>query len=118
MVDFGQQVHRVDRAQKVHECWKGPQSFALFVQLNVYVGLGLILGLFSRVALWCGIVLLTFYYLSHPPFIGLKFNLPMEGSYLVVNKNLIEIAAMVVLLLFPTSRMIGIDRLVFKEKNK
>lgn len=90
--------------------------------LNIWgliaIGLGLILGLFSRVALWCGIVLLTFYYLSHPPFIGLKFNLPMEGSYLIVNKNLIEIAAMVVLLLFPTSRMIGIDRLVFKEKNK
>ena len=61
-------------------------------------------------------MLLTFYYLSHPPFVGLKFGLPMEGSYLIVNKNLIELAAMIVLLLFPTSKIIGVDRVIFKNK--
>ncbi len=82
----------------------------------VAIGLGLILGLFSRIALNGGILLLLFYYLSHPPFVGLKYGLPMEGSYLIVNKNLIELAAMIVLLLFPTSKIIGVDRLIFKNK--
>lgn len=82
----------------------------------VAIGLGLIVGLFSRIALYGGILLLLFYYLSHPPFVGLKYGLPMEGSYLIVNKNLIELAAMIVLLLFPTSKIIGVDRMIFKNE--
>jgi len=82
------------------------------------IGLGLILGCFSRIALSGGIILLLFYYLSHPPFVGIKYSLPMEGSYLIVNKNLIEMAALIVLLLFPTSKIVGIDRLIFRRKNK
>jgi thiosulfate dehydrogenase (quinone) large subunit len=83
----------------------------------VAIGIGLILGVFSRISLSAGVLLLLFYYLSHPPFVGLKYGLPMEGSYLIVNKNLIEMVALVLLLLFPTSRIIGIDRLIFKEKD-
>lgn len=87
--------------------------------LNVWgllaIGLGLILGLFTRVALVAGIVLLSFYYLSHPPFVGMKYALPMEGNYLLVNKVLIELVAMVILLFYPTGRFIGLDRLVFKR---
>lgn len=89
--------------------------------LNIWgliaIGLGLILGCFSRLALLSGILLLGFYYLSHPPFIGLKYSMPMEGSYLIVNKILIELSAMVVLLIFPTSKRIGIDRFIFKSKD-
>ncbi|MEZ5197326.1 MAG: DoxX family membrane protein [Bacteroidales bacterium] len=89
--------------------------------LNIWgliaIGLGLILGCFSRLALVSGIVLLSFYYLSHPPFVGLKYSMPMEGSYLIINKILIELTAMVVLLLFPTSMRIGIDRFIFNRKN-
>jgi len=88
--------------------------------LNVYgliaIGLGLILGLMVRPALYGGILLLTFYYLSHPPMIGMNYAMPSEGSYLWVNKNLIEIAAMALLLVFPTSRIIGIDRFIFKSE--
>ena len=75
------------------------------------IGLGLILGSFTRLATISGIVLLAFYYLSHPPFVGLKYVLPMEGSYLVVNKNLIELVALCVLLVFPTGHILGFDRL-------
>lgn len=82
----------------------------------IAIGTGLILGLFSRVAIWSGIVLLAMYYLSHPPFFGFNYALPMEGSYLLVNKILIELVALVVLVLFPTSRRIGIDRLIFGKK--
>ncbi len=84
----------------------------------IAIGLGLILGCFSRIALSGGIVLLLFYYLSLPPFVGLKYGLPMEGSYLIVNKNLIEMVTLIVLLLFPTSKIVGIDRLIFRRKNK
>jgi len=77
----------------------------------VLIGLGLILGSFTRLATIGGIILLAFYYLSHPPFIGLKYILPMEGSYLVVSKNLIELVALCVLLVFPTSYIFGLDRL-------
>lgn len=78
----------------------------------ILIGLALILGIFTRAALWGGMVLLAMYYLSHPAIIGVKYALPSEGSYLWVNKNLIEIAAMAVLLVFPASRAAGIDRFV------
>lgn len=85
----------------------------------IVIGLGLMLGCFSRIAVIAGIVLLSMYYLSHPPFIGLKFAVPSEGSYLIVNKNLIEIFALTVLLVFPTGKQIGLDRFVFKwQKSK
>ena len=89
--------------------------------LNVWgliaIGLGLILGLLTRIALWAGVVLLGFYYFSHPPCIGMSYGLPMEGSYLIVNKTLIELIAMVVLGLFPTGMAIGVDRLIFRKVN-
>ncbi|GAG09256.1 unnamed protein product, partial [marine sediment metagenome] len=42
---------------------------------------------------------------------------PVEGSYLIVNKNLIEMCALFVLTIFPTGTIIGLDRLIFL-KNK
>lgn len=89
--------------------------------LNVWglilVGLALVLGIFTRLALVGGIVLLGLYFLSHPPLIGIKYAMPTEGSYLWVNKNLIEIAAMAALLVFPTSRFLGLDRFIWKWRN-
>ena len=89
--------------------------------LNVWglilIGVSLLLGLLTRPAIIAGIVLLAFYYLSHPPFVGMKYAVPMEGSYLVVNKNLIELLALLVMLAFPTSREFGLDRF-FPKKQK
>ncbi|HUS87250.1 MAG TPA: DoxX family membrane protein [Bacteroidales bacterium] len=81
----------------------------------VVIGLGLLLGCFTRISVIAGIILLGFYYLSHPPMIGFKFSVPSEGSYLWVNKNLIELFALAVLLVFPTGRIIGIDRFIFRK---
>lgn len=78
----------------------------------ILIGAGLMLGSFTRVAAIAGIVLLGFYYLSHPPFVGLTYAMPDEGNYLIVNKNLIEIFALAVLLVFPTGHIIGLDRLL------
>ena len=76
----------------------------------ILIGLGLILGAFTRVAIISGIVLMAFYYLSHPPFVGLKYAVPGDGSYLLVNKMVIEALALGVLLLFPTWKEWGVDR--------
>ncbi len=82
----------------------------------VAIGLGLITGCLTRVAIISGMALLGFYFLSHPPLVGVRYAVPSEGSYLWVNKNLIEIAALFVLYLFPTEREYGIDRLLFGAK--
>lgn len=79
----------------------------------ILVGLGLILGLFTRLSSIAGMVLLAFYYLSHPPLAGLGYIIPSEGNYLIVNKTLIELFAMWVLYLFPTGKFLGVDRFVF-----
>jgi thiosulfate dehydrogenase (quinone) large subunit len=74
------------------------------------IGLGLILGLFEKAAIWCGMTILALYYLSHPSFTGITFAFPMEGNYLIIDKNLVELIALGVLSVFPTSGILGIDR--------
>jgi thiosulfate dehydrogenase (quinone) large subunit len=81
------------------------------------IGLGLITGLLTQIATLGGMVLLAFYYLSHPPLIGVEYAIPSEGSYLWVNKNLVEFFALWVLFLFPTGKMVGLDRFIF-NRNK
>ncbi len=84
----------------------------------MFIGLGLILGLFTRIAAFAGILLIGLYYLCNPPFVGLFYSIPMEGNYLFVNKNVIEMAALVVLLSFPTERIAGLDVIWFRLRNK
>jgi thiosulfate dehydrogenase [quinone] large subunit len=82
----------------------------------ILIGSGLIIGLFTRIAAISGIALLAFYYLSHPPVIGVTYAIPSEGNYLWVNKNLIELLAIWVILLFPTWHVVGLDRFVRRRK--
>lgn len=84
----------------------------------VLIGLGLFIGLFSRPLKIAGMLLLSLYYLAYPPFSGLSINAPVEGSYWIVNKNLIEMAALFVLYLFPSSQVTGIDRYLKKNLEK
>lgn len=93
-----------------------PRALAVVDLVNqwglVAIGLGLILGLFTQAATIAGIVLLSLYYIAHPPLPGLGGALPTEGSYLIVDKVLIEAAALFVLYCFPTGRAVGLDRLL------
>ncbi len=82
----------------------------------VLIGLGLIAGCLTRMASISGMVLLLFYYVFHPPFIGYTYTTPVEGSYLIVNKNLIELFALLVLTIFSTGSIIGLDRFIFFKK--
>lgn len=88
---------------------------ALNVWGLILIGAGLIVGLFTRTAIISGMVLLAFYYLSHPAIIGVSYAIPSEGSYLWINKTLIELFALWVILLFPTWKSVGLDRFVFKK---
>ncbi len=78
------------------------------------VGLMLILGLYTRISAIVGAGLLLLYYLSHPALPGLPQG-PAEGSYWIINKNLIEMVALFVLHQFPTSHIFGLN-LLFKKK--
>ena len=82
----------------------------------IIIGLFLMLGLFSKQVTIAGILLLSLYYLSHPPFFNLDYALPDAGSHWIVDKMLIEILALVILLVFPTGKEIGLDRLIFTKK--
>ena len=73
------------------------------------VGLGLMLGFFTQVASAGGIALLTLFYLSAVPTGGLP-EARMEGAYLIVNKNLIELAALAVVFAFRTGHIAGLDQ--------
>jgi len=58
------------------------------------IGLALLVGIFEKAAAWAGIIMLGLYYLAAPPFPGLEYSIPAEGSYLIVNKLLVELAAL------------------------
>lgn len=107
------------------------------------VGLGLMLGLFTRLSIIGGIVLLAMFYLAAPPWeltfvtpetmeaaifadpsqspwiqfeswlhhaqwAG-KFMIGTEGNYVIVNKNLVELLALLALLTVNTGQSIGFD---------
>lgn len=82
----------------------------------ILIGAGLIVGCFTRMASISGIVLLLLYYIFHPPLIGYTYTTPVEGSYLIVNKVLIELFALLVLTVFPTGKILGLDRLIAMTK--
>ena len=99
-----------------HKMAANPEVIDIVNFLNawglVLIGLGLIVGCFTRFAILGGIILLVFYYLSHPPFIGAEYMLPSEGSYLWIDKNVVEMAALALLYVFPTSHIFGFDRYI------
>ena len=80
------------------------------------IGFLLIVGLLNRYATIVGAVLILLYYLFAPPFLGLEYSRPGEGSYIIVNKNLIEACTLLVLYYLPTSHVIGLDRFIVRSK--
>jgi thiosulfate dehydrogenase [quinone] large subunit len=72
------------------------------------VGLSLILGLFTQLGCWAALGFLVIFYVSAIPTSGLP-QPGAEGSYLLVNKNLIEVSAVLVLIAFQTGRIAGLD---------
>jgi uncharacterized membrane protein YphA (DoxX/SURF4 family) len=86
--------------------------------LNIWgmtlIGIALILGLFTRGASAGGALLLLFYFIAYPPIPGFMISVPVEGSYLWVNKNLIELLILVALAFFSPGYLYSLDRLYLK----
>ncbi len=99
-----------------------PSLLAIVDALNkwglVIIGVGLIAGALTRLSTFLGIVLLFLYFIANPPLLGVESPVPTEGSYLFVNKVLIEMAALCVLWALPTGRIVGLDRLRLWERSK
>jgi thiosulfate dehydrogenase (quinone) large subunit len=74
----------------------------------VLVGLSLMLGLFTQAGCVGALLLLALFYVSAIPLSGVA-QPGTEGSYLIVNKNLIEAGAVLVILSFRTGRIAGLD---------
>jgi uncharacterized membrane protein YphA (DoxX/SURF4 family) len=82
----------------------------------IVMGLSLFTGLFDRPAAIAGMVLIAMFWLANPPLTRLDFGVPHEGNYLVVDKNIVEFFALLVLFLFPTGMYLGLG--VFLKKKK
>jgi thiosulfate dehydrogenase (quinone) large subunit len=72
------------------------------------VGLSLMLGLFTQSGCFGALLLLALFYVSAIPLSGVA-QPGAEGTYLIVNKNLIEAAAVLVIMSFRTGRIAGLD---------
>lgn len=102
--------------------WMAQDNFITIVNtLNIVglmiVGITLLMGFKEKWGYIAGMVLLALYYFAHPPFTGVTQG-PAEGSYWIVNKNLIEMAALYVLYLFPTATVFGIESLFARKQGK
>jgi len=91
--------------------WLGSDDTVVRVidQLNLWAlllaGLALMLGVFVRPAAVTGMVLLALYYLSHPPLFSPVAQGYNEGSYLIINKNLVEFFTLLVIATSPLASL-------------
>lgn len=74
------------------------------------IGFFLLVGFLVRPAALAGMLLLGLYYLSHPAFPGIQYLFPDDGNYFIVNKTIVEMAALSVIYAFPTAHIIGLKR--------
>ena len=72
-------------------------------------GLALLTGAFARPAAVASALLLGLYYVASPPLEGFPRN-GSEGSYLIVNKNLVEAISLLVVAAFPVQGFFGVER--------
>lgn len=76
-------------------------------------GLCLIAGLLTPLMALGAAGLIFLFYISMPPWPGLPPNPMAEGTYLIVNKNVIEILALLALAATPSGLWFGVDALLF-----
>jgi thiosulfate dehydrogenase [quinone] large subunit len=88
---------------------------AIVPPLLVAIGLALTLGLFTQGGAWGALVLLTVFYAVTIPLNGAPAA-GAEGTYLIVNKTLVEWAAALVVLTSRTGRIAGLDLLFSRSR--
>ena len=82
------------------------------------IGGCLLLGLFPRMACVLGAMLLLSFYLAMPPLPGSPENPKAEGHYLVINKNIVELLALLTLATTASGRWFGLDRCIHALKTR
>lgn len=99
-----------------------PSVVAVVDFMNIWgmilVGLGLILGLFSRWASLGGAIMMFLYFIAYPPIPGYMFGIPVEGSYLWVNRNLIELFVLIAFVFISPGLWYGLDRVILRWKEE
>ncbi len=76
------------------------------------IGLCIMTGVLTRAAALCGALLLSLYYLANPPLMATSVGYASEGHYLLVNKTLVEIVALLLVVFLPSSWYYGIGRVL------
>ena len=77
----------------------------------ILIGITLFLGISTRVAAFSGAVLLLAFYISNPPFTVTPLGYGIEGHYLIVNKNLVELITLLVLAVLPKSSYFSLENI-------
>ena len=99
-----------------------PRVMILVDFLNIWglilIGLSLFSGLLVRWASIAGAALLFFYFVAYPPIPGYTFGGVTEGSYLWVNKTLIEFCILLVFTAIPEEFFYGADRWIKRWKDE
>jgi thiosulfate dehydrogenase [quinone] large subunit len=101
---FAEVFHRMAASS-----WLPTIDHAVSIAL-LLVGLSLLLGLFTQAGCVGALALLAMFYVSFLPTSGLH-ETGSEGAYLIVNKNLVEAAAVLAVFAFRTGRIAGLDLL-------
>ena len=75
----------------------------------IFIGLGLMLGILTKIASMSGAVLLLFYYIANPPF--MTADTFKEGSYMFIDKNIVEMMALFLISALPSFSFIEIQHI-------
>jgi len=105
-----------------HQMVSSASTMKVVDLLNIWglilIGFSLFVGLFVRWSSIAGAVLLLFYFVAYPPIPGYTLGAIVEGSYLWVNKTLIEFFILLVFATLPVDLFLGADRLIKRWKDE
>lgn len=106
-----------------HWIISNPTTLAVADFLNIWglilIGLGLFVGIFTRLASISGVLMLLLYYIANPPFI--ESAMPAQGHYFFVNLNLIESGILLVFAFMQKDYLWSLDRLfkgIFNQRKE
>lgn len=77
----------------------------------ILIGIALFIGISTRVAALAGAALLFLFYASNPPFSANPIGYGVEGHYLIVNKNLVELLTLLVIAFLPKTSFFSIENI-------
>ncbi len=105
-----------------HSLASSPQIMNVVDFLNIWglilIGFSLFAGLYVRWSSIAGAILLLFYFVVYPPIPGYTLGNISEGSYLLVNKVLVEFFILIVFVTLPADFMFGADRWIKRWKEE